>query len=72
LRASGRDERTERHRAAVRRSLTSADEAARDGDYEGALAWLATIEAVTDDLPPGVESRRKTWMSHMQSRRATA
>jgi hypothetical protein len=57
----GRPSRFARHQAAVRQTLTFADEAAADGDHRTALAWLATIEAVDGVLPPGAERKRLAW-----------
>ena len=37
------------------------------GDYAGALAWLATIEAVGGELPAALEARRRTWATRMRS-----
>jgi len=51
----------ERHRAAVQRTLGWADQAAADGDYAAALAWLATIEAIDGELPPGAGEKRRAW-----------
>lgn len=39
-----------RHRAAVARSLSWADEAAENGDHADALSWQRTIEAIGDQL----------------------
>ena len=51
----------ERHRAALRRSLSWAEQAAADGDYQVALSWLATIEAVEGSLPTGMDEKRRVW-----------
>jgi hypothetical protein len=51
----------ERHRAALRRTLDWAEDAANDADYATALAWLATIEAVEGELPKELEARRHAW-----------
>jgi hypothetical protein len=49
----------ERHRRAVRQTLSWAEEAAAEGDYATALSWLATLEAAEGKLPPGVDARRR-------------
>lgn len=53
---------SERHRVAVERSVGWAERAAAEGDFAEALAWLATIEAVGDRLPAGVDGKRRAWM----------
>lgn len=50
-----------RHDLAVRQSLRWAQTAAAEGDYEEALSWLATVEAVDGALPDGWERRRAEW-----------
>lgn len=60
-------ERSQRHREAVRQSAGWAEDAAREGDYADALAWLATIEAVAGELPRALEARRRAWASRMRS-----
>jgi hypothetical protein len=55
----------ERHRRAVRRSLSWAEEAAAEGDYATALSWLAALEAAEGELPPGVGARRREWASRV-------
>jgi hypothetical protein len=55
------DSTPEQHRAAVTRSLNWAEQAAAEGDYPGALSWLATIEAIDGELPPGVDAKRRSW-----------
>jgi hypothetical protein len=57
----------ERHRAAVQRSVGWAERAAADGDFAGALAWLATIEAVDGGLPSGVDAQRRAWAAAAQA-----
>ena len=56
---------TDRHRAAVERSLRWADEAAGQGNFASALSWLATIEAVDGEIPGEYESRRVEWASRI-------
>jgi hypothetical protein len=41
--------------------LTWAEQAAGAGQYATALAWLATIEAVEGELPPGFDAKRRAW-----------
>lgn len=50
-----------RHRAAVRRTVAFADEAAAERDFAGALEWLAVIEAIGDRLSPSLLARRTAW-----------
>jgi hypothetical protein len=57
------------HRVAVTQSLSWAEQAAAEGDYSGALSWLATIEAIDGELPSGVDAKRRTWAARA---RATA
>jgi hypothetical protein len=59
-------ERSERHETAMRQSAGWAEDAAREGDYAGALAWLATIEAVAGELPRALEARRRAWAALMR------
>jgi hypothetical protein len=65
-------ERSQRHQAAVRQSVGWAEDAAREGDYAGALAWLATVEAVAGELPRGFEARRRSWAARMVAARPGA
>jgi hypothetical protein len=58
----------ERHRRAVRQTLSWAEGAAAEGDYATALSWLATLEAAEGELPPGVGARRREWASHVAVR----
>jgi hypothetical protein len=62
----------ERHRAALARTLSWAEEAAASGDYSTALSWLATIEAVEGGLPPAVDAKQRAWAQRARSRRAHA
>jgi hypothetical protein len=50
-----------RHRGAVGQSLTWAEAAADAGDYVEALAWLDTVEAIADEMPPGWSKKRRQW-----------
>lgn len=50
-----------RHRAAVRRTISWADEAAARRDFAGALEWLAVIEAIGDRLSAPQLARRRAW-----------
>ena len=51
----------------MRQSAGWAEDAAREGDYAGALAWLATIEAVAGELPAALEERRRAWATRVRS-----
>jgi hypothetical protein len=46
----------------VAKTLQYAVDAAADGDYADALAWLATVEAIGDVLPDEYETRRAAWI----------
>ena len=50
-----------RHQAAVANSLSAADAAAADGDLADAVAWLETIRAIGDELPPEYELKLERW-----------
>jgi hypothetical protein len=63
-RAAGLDGRAggdERHRAAIARTLSWADDAAARGEYREALAWLDTVEAVDAELPQPYVVKRAAW-----------
>ena len=62
----------ERHRAAIARTLSWADEAAASGDYSTALSWLATIEAVEGRLTEDLDAKQRAWARSARSRRAHA
>lgn len=64
--------RSERHAAAVRQSVAWAEDAAREGDYAGALAWLATVEAVGGELSGALAARRRGWAARVRSGAAKA
>jgi hypothetical protein len=51
----------DRHQLVLRQSMRCADAAAAEGDYERALTWLATVEAVGGALPAGWDRRREKW-----------
>jgi hypothetical protein len=62
----------ERHRAAVARTVSWAEEAAADGDYSTALSWLATVEAVEGRLTPELDSKQRAWARSARAHRAHA
>lgn len=62
----------ERHRAAIARTVSWAEEAAARGDYGTALSWLATVEAVEGRLPPALDAKQRVWASSARLRRAPA
>jgi hypothetical protein len=51
-----------RHENAVANSLSWADQAATDGDYAEALAWLQMLEAINIPLPEPYSTKRAVWM----------
>lgn len=51
----------DRHEAAVASTLRLADEAAAGGDYQDALTWLVTLEAIGDQIPDEYERKREVW-----------
>jgi hypothetical protein len=50
-----------KHAVAVAKTLGYAVDAAAEGDYPDALAWLATVEAIGDVLPQEYETMRAVW-----------
>lgn len=54
-------ERERRHARAVAQSLRWADEAARMGEYDKALNWLDTVEAVSGGLDADWVTKRGVW-----------
>jgi hypothetical protein len=55
----------------VARTLQWADEAAERGDHSDAVAWLAALEAIGDQLPEVYESRRSSWPTQLGRTRLT-
>ena len=51
----------ERHKLAVARTVSWAEQEAANGDFTAALSWLAAIEAVDGELPAGVPAKRRRW-----------
>jgi hypothetical protein len=49
------------HQSAIAKTLALADEAAAQGDYADALAWLAMVEALGDNLPERYVIARRGW-----------
>ena len=61
-----------KHRAAVANTLGWADDAARQGDYAEALAWLETLVAVGEPLTPEYRAKRAAWQEARNRGRAAA
>jgi len=61
-----------KHRAAVANTLGWADDAARQGDYAEALAWLETLVAVGEPLTPEYRAKRAAWHEARNRGRAAA
>lgn len=59
----------ERNVLAVRQALRWAERSAREGDYEHALASLATVQRTAGSLSPQWQQRRRAWLA---ARRAQA
>jgi hypothetical protein len=53
--------KTQRHDAAVTRTLAWANEAAARNEYDDALRWLAVIDAIGDPLPAGYATKQVEW-----------
>lgn len=53
---------SDRHLAAVSRSLGWAQESAERGDYADALAWVKVVEATGSQLPPRFRDQRQVWL----------
>lgn len=50
-----------RHQHAVASTLSWADQAAADGEYARALAWLDTLDAIGARLPEAYVAKRPVW-----------
>lgn len=59
------DNHNPRHARAVANSLQLADEAASRGDYAEAVAWVDTVIAIGERLPPDVHQSRQAWLRQM-------
>ncbi len=62
----------ERHRAAVANTLSWADNAAAQGDYAEALAWLEALDAMGEPLGAEYRSKRAAWQEALTRGRAAA
>jgi hypothetical protein len=60
---------SDRHLAAVARSLGWALESAARGDYADALGWVRVVEAIGDPIPPEYEVKRQAWLSALAANR---
>jgi len=58
---AGRISSEERHALAIRQSLRWAQRAAREGDYDRALAWLRMVEYVEGRLGEEWRRAREGW-----------
>jgi hypothetical protein len=61
---------SDRHLAAVARSLRWAQESAERGDYPDALAWVQVVEATGSQLPPGFQDKRQAWLDAIGGQRS--
>ena len=59
-----------RHRLALERTLSWADEAARQDDFEQARAWLDMIVAMGDRLPAEYADKHSYWIRRAADSRA--
>lgn len=60
------DAQDPRHARAVSNSLRLAAEAAARGDYVEALAWVDTVQAIGEELPPELQASRSEWLEHLR------
>jgi hypothetical protein len=60
---------SDRHLAAVTRSLRWAQESAERGDYPDALAWVQVVEATGTQLSPSFQDKRKAWLDAIDRQR---
>jgi hypothetical protein len=66
LERSRAEKQDPRHAKAVANSLRFATEAAERGDYVEALAWVDTVRAIGDDLPPEIHASRSSWLERLR------
>ena len=59
----------DRHERAVQQTYAWAREAAERGEFDDAVAWLRTLEAVEGRLPPDWEAQRARWFDRARERR---
>ncbi len=57
-----------RHLVAVASTLGRADESAKGGDYADALAWLATVEVIGEQLSDDYGSKRRAWRAALRAK----
>jgi len=57
-----------RHLVAVASTLGRADESAKGGDYADALAWLATVEVIGEQLSDEYGSKRRAWRAALRAK----
>jgi hypothetical protein len=62
----------ERHALEIRQSLRWAERAAREGDYERALAWLSTVERTEGRLDEHWSAARRLWRAAWATQAAQA
>jgi hypothetical protein len=67
-RARTRASNDARHEAAVARTLSSAREAGARGDHADALAWLAMLEAIGQELSREDQRLREKWRATLAGR----
>jgi hypothetical protein len=60
---AGRIPAVERHALSIRQSLRWAERAAREGDYDHALAWLEMVERVEGRLDDEWRHARDVWVA---------
>jgi len=63
-------ERSERHNAAVKRSLQWAQESADRGDYADAIGWISVLETIGERIPPSYLAKSRSWNDALAGYRA--
>jgi len=63
---------SDRHQAAVSRSLEWAQQSAERGDYGDALAWVKVVEATGSQLPPAIRDKRQLWLDALSGQPSEA